>query len=145
MSPAELAISSGNTDALEPLVTGTTDLNALLRAAAISGSTAVVERLLARGANVSGADEWGLTPLHLACRGGNVKMVQVLLDKAADANARTKSGVTPLQKAAVTGDVEIVNALLAKGADRKIGGPDGTPYEIALGSGSFEAADLLGP
>ena len=45
------------------------------------------------------ADEFGRTPLWLACQDGHVDAARLLLDKGADVNRADKDGTTPLDKA----------------------------------------------
>ena len=59
-------------------------------------SPAVIEVLLAAGANVHARDNFGRTPLHGAARlNRNAAVVETLLAAGADVAARNKAGVTP--------------------------------------------------
>ena len=63
-------------------------------------------------------DQFGRTPLHLACRAGSEPAVGYIVSQGkADINARSIGGETPLIKACESGNVNIVNFLLEKGAD----------------------------
>jgi ankyrin repeat protein len=73
--------------------------------------------LIGAGANVSAADDLGVTPLSLACTNGNAAMAAALLKAGADPNAARVSGETPLMTAARTGSAETVKLLAASGAD----------------------------
>ena len=66
----------------------------------IYGDTAVVEALLAAGAEVDARDDAGYTPLHAAAwRSRNPTVLELLLEAGADPDARTDAGETPLEMA----------------------------------------------
>ncbi len=73
--------------------------------------------LLAAGANVKTADEYGETPLTLAAANGNSVLVDKLLKAGADASAARWDGETALMIAANAGSVDVVKQLIAHGAD----------------------------
>ena len=75
------------------------------------------ELLIHAGANVNARNDYGATPLWLACRNGNAVMVEKLLSAGANPNAALPLGETPLMAAADTGSVKAVKSLLANGAD----------------------------
>lgn len=61
---------------------------------------AMVNLLLANGADVEAVDESGLTPLHYSAHLGDLRMVAMLVERAgADINARDQDGCTPLLSA----------------------------------------------
>jgi ankyrin repeat protein len=73
--------------------------------------------LIGSGADVSGANRAGATPMRLASINGNATMIETLLDAGADASAPlTKDGDTPLMMAARTGAPDAVQILLDRGA-----------------------------
>lgn len=76
----------------------------------------LADLLLAAGAKADAANDYGITPLWLACTNGSDPMVQKLLKRSADPNLAQWSGATPLMMCARTGDVNAVKALLARGA-----------------------------
>ena len=84
-----------------------------------------VEKLLARGADVSAQDADGDTALHGAAKSGNVELLQILLDKGANPNAKNKQGGTPLMWAAVFGHSDAARLLLSRGADSSLKDNDG--------------------
>jgi ankyrin repeat protein len=84
-----------------------------------------VERLLARGADVTAQDSDGDTPLHGAAETGNVEIVRMLLDKGANPNVKNQQGGTPLMWAAVYGNHEAAKLLLSRGADASLKDNDG--------------------
>ena len=64
-----------------------------LHFAADRGNTAIVDTLLAHGADVKAVDDFDrCTPLHWAAQQGHTAIVEALLAKGADAKAATKEG-----------------------------------------------------
>ena len=78
---------------------------------------ALTDLLIAAGADVNGTNDYGVTPLALACANGAEAMVTRLLAAGADPNAARATGETPLMTCARTGNVDAVMALLADDAD----------------------------
>ncbi|WP_305806361.1 ankyrin repeat domain-containing protein [Stenotrophomonas sp. YIM B06876] len=89
---------------------------ALLRAAG-GGHAAVVDLLLARGANPQHAAGSGATPLSAAVSMRQTAIVSALLDAGAQLEHRLPGGVTVLMLAAALGFPDIVARLLTAGAD----------------------------
>ncbi len=116
-----------------------------LHVAALSGRGDVLAALLSSGASAAKATPSGRTPLHLAALAGNAEAVKLLVGKGADPDARDAGGRTPLHLAAAGGDGETVAALLAAKADPTVAGPDGTPLDVALAGGAWDAAEILAP
>jgi ankyrin repeat protein len=89
-----------------------------LHFAAITGSTAIVQKLLmARHAvNVDTKDGTNQTALHWAVRNGHEAVVRLLLKKGAGIDVRDKKGRTALHWAAGSGHEAVVRLLLEKGA-----------------------------
>lgn len=77
----------------------------------------MADLLIAAGAQVNPANDYGITPLKLAVDNRSAQMVAKLLKAGADANAATWTGETPLMAAAASGNTEVVKALLAGGAN----------------------------
>ena len=84
-----------------------------------------VEKLLARGADVTAQDDDGDTALHGAAQTGNVEIIRLLLDKGAQVNTKNEQGGTPLMWAAVYGHVDAARLLLSRGADASLPDNDG--------------------
>jgi len=85
---------------------------------------AVVELLIARGANVNLKDYFvGITPIFAALQ--NPHILKLLLEKGANPNVQIISGQTPLIIAIAENQIEIVKILLANGADKTIADLDG--------------------
>ncbi|MCU0927940.1 MAG: ankyrin repeat domain-containing protein [Burkholderiaceae bacterium] len=93
-----------------------------LMLAAGLGKRAVVEALLAAGADVRAADERGYTALFHGCYSadedrGYADVVEALLAAGADKEAAIGFGVRPLMYAAGNGEAGVVEVLLKAGAD----------------------------
>jgi ankyrin repeat protein len=78
---------------------------------------ALVELLIAAGANVKHANRYGVQPLWLAAVNGNPKVVALLLRAGADPNTTMTGGETVTMTAARTGNPEALKALIESGAD----------------------------
>ncbi|MDF3048070.1 MAG: uncharacterized protein K0R73_1188 [Candidatus Midichloriaceae bacterium] len=74
-----------------------------------------VEWLIGKGADVNSLDDYGATPLHLACDKGNKDIVILLLEKGADFTIKWAKE-TPLCTALRKGYLDIVDELMARGA-----------------------------
>jgi uncharacterized protein len=86
--------------------------------AAKSGHAAMVDALLAAGAEPNQATTNGTTALMFAAQAGDAVAVKVLLDKQADANAKEKvKGETALTFAAAHGHADVIRLLTTHGAD----------------------------
>eukprot|EP00968_Pinguiococcus_pyrenoidosus_P020344 scaffold2353_cov178-Pinguiococcus_pyrenoidosus.AAC.1 len=84
--------------------------------AAEEGDVEEVRKLLAAGANLEVANDFGWMPLHIAAGNGHLEVVQALLDSGANKEAANKNGTTPLRVAVENGHLEVVQALLDNGA-----------------------------
>lgn len=76
----------------------------------------MAELLLAAGAKVNSANEYGETPLTLACLNGDAALVTQLLKAGADAKAARWNGETALMIAAGAGSSDAVRMLIEHGA-----------------------------
>jgi cytohesin len=76
---------------------------------------AVVQALVAGGADVAARDSGGWTALHFAGR-ADVRAVELLLAAGADPLVTADDGTTPLHTAAEHNNVETARALIAAGA-----------------------------
>jgi ankyrin repeat protein len=88
-----------------------------LMSAAREGHLAVVELLLARGADLRAKDRWGGTALLYAAWKGRQTVVELLLARFANVNARDQDGWTTLLLASAYGYQSLVEVLLRHGAD----------------------------
>jgi putative CocE/NonD family hydrolase len=118
----------------------TEKLGGELLAAAGKGDAAVVQALLARGADVNAKNKYGATALSFAADKGHLEVIKVLAQHGADVNARdTFYKSSPLDWAVMHSRAEIVRALLASGAE----GADGyLPYAAAQGEAEVVRAIL---
>jgi ankyrin repeat protein len=83
---------------------------------AVTGDrTDVAHMLLARGANVNAATEYGSTPLHWAVEKGCADAVRLLIQNGADIHAMNESHEIPLHRAAARGYTNIVAMLKSAG------------------------------
>lgn len=78
---------------------------------------ALVERLIAAGANVSAANEYGATPLSEAAIVGNAALLAALVDAGADVDAPDADGQTALMVVARSSNVDAARALIERGAN----------------------------
>lgn len=72
------------------------DSDTPLIAASKRGHVQIVQKLLAKGANVNARDAWGQTSLKWAATLGHADVVRALLTAGADPNIADQNGVTPL-------------------------------------------------
>jgi ankyrin repeat protein len=123
------------------------NLDKALKAAAYSGSLAIVKLLLDRGANVNinSEDINDLnTALQAAAYMGHKEVLEVLLDHGADADARGGGYQTALIAAAHRGHSDAVKVLLERGADQKIESVlHGSPLHAAAMAQHVGAVKLL--
>ena len=90
-----------------------------LQLAAVNGSAAMIERLIAAGADPNAPlTKSGDTALMMASRTGKVDAVRTLLDRGANVNAQeTWGGTTALMWAVSEKHPEVVKLLIERGAD----------------------------
>jgi ankyrin repeat protein len=79
-----------------------------------------IESLLQSGADPDMANDFGITPLYLACENRNFPIINSLLNAGADPNAVTWAGETVLMTCSRTGNVDGINALITHGANINI-------------------------
>src|SRR4030095_1181585 len=77
----------------------------------------IAELPLRAGSRVDAANDYGVTPLIVACVNGNSKMAALLLASGAAPNRPNGSGETPLLAAADAGATGAGEALVAAGAE----------------------------
>ncbi|KAG2425713.1 hypothetical protein HXX76_013555 [Chlamydomonas incerta] len=86
-----------------------------LQSAASCGFEAVVDLLLALGADVQAANSGGRTALHYAASKGRAGVLRQLLKAGARAGAADSTGSTALHRAASAGKAEAVAVLVEQG------------------------------
>lgn len=83
--------------------------------AASYGDPAIVQELVAAGAEVNSQDVHGWSPLHWAADTGHAAVIAELLQDAADPDLQDVEGWTALHWAAYRGDMDIVRQLVTTG------------------------------
>ncbi|MCU0779544.1 MAG: ankyrin repeat domain-containing protein [Akkermansiaceae bacterium] len=113
--------------------------------AAAVGNVAVLELLIARGADIEANETpLGRTPLHFAAYGADAKTVAALVAKGASMAAKDATGLQPIHFAAQLGDAEILEFLIGKGADVTMTESHGaTPLHLAVIAGQPKAVRAL--
>jgi ankyrin repeat protein len=138
------------------------DAQTPLTDAASGGDKAMVELLLAKGADVNSQGISGSTSLHFAALKGYKEVAALLLDHGAAVDAKDDWGLSPLQRAAERGNHDVAALLLDKGAainystgrsldfdKRDSGGrvqanqSDWTPLHWAVGKHNKDVVELL--
>ncbi len=97
------------------------------------GHTAVVERLLSRGASASKPSGSGFTPLMFAARQGSIATAKALMAHGASLKEAAKDGTSPLLVATVRGHVALATFFLDQGADPNANTAGYTPLHWASG------------
>ncbi len=90
---------------------------ALFVAAMSEPSAAIVQSLIAKGADVHAKDAFQNTTLTAAAYGNDLETIRLVLDAGVDVNATGVTGVTPLLGASYNGNLAAVRLLLSKGAN----------------------------
>jgi ankyrin repeat protein len=93
------------------------DNTTALHWAAHNGDLALVEALIARGANASLINDYGSAPLAAAAVEGDPAIVEALLEAGAHVESPNPEGQTALMVVARTGRVATAKLLLERGAD----------------------------
>jgi ankyrin repeat protein len=116
-----------------------------LRAASRYGHAAVVDLLLAKGAQVNLKDDNGWTPLMGACKWGHYGISkELLVNHQADVNVANNEQWTALHWASHGGHANLVTLLLSHNADRSVRNRDGcTPLHLASQQGYEDAVRAL--
>ncbi|MGB8517729.1 MAG: ankyrin repeat domain-containing protein [Gallionella sp.] len=120
-----------------------------LIAAVQAADNAMVQKMLAGGADANARDESGATLLMQAAFAGNLSMVQALLAAGAEVNASDERGWTALTKSVYNaelkrGHAEVAQVLIDAGADVEM--PIGygvRPLMLAAGYGETAVVETL--
>lgn len=79
---------------------------------------------------MDGRDQFGNTPLIIACQNGHARLAKVLLRHGAAVAAANRSGNTGLHYAVSFGFAPLADFLISQGADDSVRNAAGlTPYE----------------
>jgi uncharacterized protein len=84
-----------------------------LHAATAGKHYAIVELLLANGADVNARQQNDWVPLHSAAQHGDVKLIQMLMNAGADTTPKTSDDKTALDLAIESKSAEAINLLLS--------------------------------
>ena len=104
----------------------------------------LVKQCLEAGAKAGAPNEYGVTPLFLACTNGSEAVVRLLLDSQADPNSVLAGGETALMTAARTGRLGPVRLLIERGAKVDARERKGqTAMMWAAADGHIEVVDAL--
>ena len=115
-----------------------------LNLAAENNSPAVINQLLARGADVNSRNERGITPLGIAVFNGDERLVAELVAYGADINIKDNLGNTALSFAADQMHEEIVEKLLKHGAYSDVrDGRGETALSLAVPARSQKMIEIL--
>lgn len=115
----------------------------------LSTSRMVMMLLIHRKVDVNCKDQYGITPLHMACSRGNLAGVEVLLSAPKiDVGAADASGLTPLHEACLSGSKEIVEKVLERMKQDKVSllaknDEDQTALHYACKAGHDEIVKLV--
>src|SRR4051812_24989003 len=145
------AVRAGNADAVDVLLERGAPVNAgdhtALMWAARRNDTAIMKRLLARGAEVDARTRAGEKPVaRPPGAGGGSHGVGIVRSGVPPQGEQqpTPGGMTPLLFAARDGQVDAATLLLEAGADLNAADPNGiTPMMMALTNAQFGVAKLL--
>lgn len=108
------------------------------------GHSAVVNLLIANGADVMAKNSRLETPLHKAAAEGHIETAKLLIEMGAEINAVDNQNWTPLHKAATGGHDRVVALLLDKGAEVNIqDNYEWTPLHRAASGGHYHVVKSL--
>ena len=125
LAPLMVAARTGNLDIVRTLLKHGADINAAttelgataLMWAVAAPHPAIVEALIAAGADVHGSTSKGMTPLLTAAQRGDVETARLLIAAGADIDQPGSDGTHALPYAIVAGRDEFALFLLEQGAD----------------------------
>ena len=88
--------------------------------------------LIKYGANINEKDNYGMTPLMIACKSNQTEVVNCLITFEVDVNKKNNCGNTALHYAAENLNTDMVKALIKKGANLTVINNEGLDaYKIA--------------
>jgi len=150
-SYGELAVLSGNPDAMRALLEGgypadakDKDGRALILAAAHMGHNNIVECFLTKGCDKNIKEGNGAGLLHLAAHGGHSECVKMLLSRGLDVSTKDAEGFQALHCAAQSGDLDTVKNLINAGGNVNAETIEGLiPMHVAACTGCIEVVQAL--
>ena len=86
-------------------------------AAADSGDSRVIQKLLGQGFNIDATDHEGQSPLYYCAQYNKPEALQLLVQHGADISFTRRGGWTPLHSAIDTDSLDAVKVLIENGAD----------------------------
>lgn len=96
------------------------------------------------GASLNVVDEFGRTPLHIACAHSSKQLVPYLLENGASPDVKDLSGSAALHYACRSNDASLVKTLLlARASPDVLDRAGDSPMHLAVGAGGAEAVRLL--
>lgn len=128
-----------------PVNARTSNGTTALHLAALEGHVAVINVLVALGAELETRSHGGYTPLHCAASGDHVNAIRELVRVRADVSVReSRSGASPLHWAAREGHLDAVEELIKQRAKVDIHDKNqNTPLMYAARHAKSEAVELL--
>ncbi len=92
----------------------------------------ILPTLIKFGANINEKDNYGMTPLMIACKFNLTEIVNYLITIKVDVNEKDNSGNTALHYAAENLNIDMIKALIKKGANLNVINNEGLDaYKIA--------------
>ena len=147
------AVAANDSDRVAALLAAGADVNetwtdgaTALHLAAVGLDAAMVEQLVAAGANIHARVEGtAATPLHMAAANPNGGAAKALLDAGASVAAVTTEGATPLAFAVLSNNATTAQVLIEAGSDVNVASSAGgvTLLHMAASNGAREVAEAL--
>jgi ankyrin repeat protein len=146
------AARNGDSESVARLVMESVDVNfaeqdgtTALHWAAHRNDMGIADLLLVAEADVDVSNDYGVSPVYLACTNRSGEMVRKLLDAGADPNATLWNGESVLMNCARTGAADAIAALIEKGArlDAREQKKGQTALMWAAAEGHGDAVELL--
>jgi len=105
--------SSGMGVVVSSMAAPETETDSSTHGLAIAGDADKLETLISldKDIDLNALDDFGYTPLHLACDRGHVEIVRLLIAKGADPSIKDPDDLTPLELAEIAGREDIVKLL----------------------------------
>lgn len=105
-----------------------------IHTAAFMGNTKAIHKHIKAKVNLDQKDQYGSTPLIIACTFGKTEVAKALIEGGANPEVKNNDGSTALHVAAFFCRIEIVEALLAQNVDKTL--------KNNYGSTALEASEI---